>query len=130
MSPSTTKSLRGLRVLVAEDDLLISEIIGEILLQLECAVIGPVRSQEEALRAIRTQDIDAALLDFQLGEASIQPAANELTLRGIPFILMTGYGTEGGFPAPLANAPLLGKPFRFQQLVDLMNGTFALADRG
>ena len=38
-------------------------------------------------------DIDGALLDVHLGDASIYPAIDELARRGIPFILVTGQET-------------------------------------
>ena len=130
MSQKATSSLRGLRVLVAEDELLISEFIGDILFSLECAVIGPVRNLTEAMRAISTNDVDAALLDVQLGDANVYPAANELKLRNIPFILTTGYENLSGYPALLASAPLLTKPFNVHQLLNMLNRTFLLRDRG
>ena len=129
MSLSATRSLRGLRVLVAEDQLLISQFIGEVLLYLECTVVGPVRDLDEALRAIHTSEIDGALLDVQLGSTSIYPAAKELALRSIPFILVTGQVNFGGSPL-LAKAPLLIKPFKVQQLEDMMSSTFRPRDRG
>ena len=74
---TATNLFRGLRVLVAEDDLLIAQLIGNILVSLGCTVIGPVDDLDEALQAIRTNDIDGALLDVQLGEAtSIRRSTN------------------------------------------------------
>ena len=123
-------ALGGLRVLVAEDDLLISQLVQEVLRNLGCSVVGPVGNLDEALRAIRTHDIDGALLDVRLGSASVYPAASELALRGIPFIVMTGQGSLSGSPALLGDAPLLAKPFKMQQLEDLMKSTFRLCDPG
>jgi DNA-binding response OmpR family regulator len=128
MRRSATSPLRDLRVMVAEDELLISQFIREILLQLACTVVGPVSTLDEALRAIRSHDIDGALLDVQLGDTSIDPAVNELALRRIPFILMTGQRNLGGFPSLLRNAPLLAKPFKIQQLEDLMSSSFRPPD--
>ena len=122
------RQLRSLRVLVAEDELLISQLIREILVSLECTVIGPSRTLDEALRAIRMNDIDGALLDVHLADASIYPAINELTQRGIPFILVTGQGNLSGSPAAINNAPILTKPFRVQQLEDMMRCAFRPRD--
>ena len=122
------RQLRSLRVLVAEDELLISQLIREILVSLECTVIGPSRTLDEALRAIRMNDIDGALLDVHLADASIYPAINELTQRGIPFILVTGQGNLSGPPAAINNAPILTKPFRVQQLEDMMRCAFRPRD--
>jgi hypothetical protein len=71
-----------------------------------------------------------ARLDIQLGEASIYPAIDELVRRGIPFILVTGQGNLGSSPALLGNAPILTKPFRVEQLENMMSSTFRLRDRG
>lgn len=76
------------------------------------------------MRAIGRNGIDGALLDVQLGAASIEPAASELTLRNIPFILMTGRKNLGGSASPLDTAPLLTKPFKVPQLEDMMIRTF------
>lgn len=129
MTGTATSPLRGLRVLVAEDDLLIAQLMDNILVSLRCTVIGPVDGLNEALQAIRTNDIDGALLDVQLGEASIYPALDELAPRGIPIILITGHDNLAGSPALLNNAPLLAKPFKLQQLENMMSSTFRRRDR-
>ena len=85
---------RGLRMLVAEDELLISQLVREILVTLECTVIWPACNRGETPRAIRTNSIDSALLDVQLDEASIYPAIEKL-VRRIPFMLVTGQGKSG-----------------------------------
>jgi DNA-binding NtrC family response regulator len=91
---------------------------------------GRLATLDETLRAIRTDGIDGALLDVQLGEASIHPAIEELVRRGIPFIMVTGQGNLGRPPALLGNAPILTKPFRVEQLENMMSSTFRLRDRG
>jgi DNA-binding response OmpR family regulator len=129
MSRRATSPLYGLRVIVAEDELLISQFIREILLDLGCTVIGPARTLGEALQAIRTNDVDGALLDVQLGEASIHPAVDELIMRGKPFILITGQVNFGGRPARLGDAPMLLKPFKIRQLEDMMRSTFRIQEQ-
>jgi DNA-binding NtrC family response regulator len=124
MGESATSPLSGLRIFVAEDQVLITLLLQEILLSLDCTVIGPVGNLADALRAIRANEIDGALLDLNLGGARIDPAASELALRKVPFIMMTGQGSLRGFPALLAGAPLLSKPFKLQQLEDMMIATF------
>jgi CheY-like chemotaxis protein len=128
MRGRATDPLRGLRVLVVEDELLISQFICEVLVSLKCKVIGPIRTLDEALQAIRTNDIDGALLDVQLGEARVYPAVDALVLRRIPFILMTGDADLRGAPAHLAGAPVLPKPFRVEQLKDILSSTFRVRD--
>jgi CheY-like chemotaxis protein len=131
MGQIATNPLRGLRVLIAEDNFLVSELMRQVLIDLECTVIGPVDDVAGALHAIRgTNDIDGALLDVQLGEDDIFPAANALALRGIPFVLTTGRANLIGLPALLANAPLLTKPFDLRGLEDMMRRTFGGGTEG
>lgn len=116
--------LRGLRILVAEDNLLIGESIRQVLVELECTVIGPIADLDEVLGAIETTPLDGALLDVQLGDANIDQAASELARRGIPFILATGR-TRAGISALLANAPILSKPFDLPELERIVGKTFS-----
>jgi|SRR5690348_6803770 len=125
MSNIAQRPLRGLRVLVAEDELLLSEAICEILCGLECTVIGPFDNLDDTLRAIRTNGIDAALLDIQLGKENVYPAAKELALQRIPFILLSGYTSLSGYPALFHNAALLTKPFDVRQLEYMMRSIFS-----
>jgi CheY-like chemotaxis protein len=124
MGRNTQNSLRGRRVLVAEDEYLICTLIGQMLHHLECTVVGPAHNLSEALQAIRTSDIDAALLDVQLGDADVYPAAEELKHRNIPFVVATGYRNLDGSPQLLRDAPRLTKPFNEQQLLDILTSTF------
>ena len=117
-------ALRGLRVLVAEDNVLIGEFMRQILVDLGGVVVGPFANLDDVLRAIRAGDLEAALLDLQLGETDILPAAHELAERGIPFIIATGRGNVADLPALLASAPILAKPFDVPQLEELVSSTF------
>ena len=130
MSRINANPLQGLRMLIAEDNFLIGEAMREILIDLECSVVGPIDDLDEVLSAIHASDIEGALLDVQLGEANILPAASELAARGIPFILTTGRGSLADLPALLANAPLLTKPFDARRLETMMMSDAFLARIG
>jgi DNA-binding response OmpR family regulator len=124
MDPRATNPLTGLRVLLAEDHPLIAQFLRDVLLSLDCTVIGPTHTLEDALRVASTQEIDAALLDLNLGTQGIYPVAQELARRSVPFILVTGQAHLEGFPPLLRSAPLLVKPFTIQQLEDRMKSVF------
>lgn len=119
-----TDTLRGLRVLIAEDNFLIGETLGEILLGLGCVVIGPFAELAEVMTEIEAEGFDAALLDIHLGDENILPAASALASRQIPYILTTGGGSPIGFPTLLARAPRLNKPFDARKLESAMNAAF------
>ena len=124
MSQIETELSPGLRVLVAEDDFLVGDFLRQVLADLGCAVTGPIRDIDELLTAIRTNKFDGALLDVQLGDANILPAATELERRGVPFILATGRSDLTDLSPLLASAPLLVKPFGVRELEDLVGRTF------
>jgi len=47
------------------------------------------------MRSRRPQgDISGAVLDINLDGVLVYPVADELAARGIPFVFVTGYGTE------------------------------------
>jgi DNA-binding response OmpR family regulator len=112
---SGAQSLEGRRILVVEDEMLVSMLVEDMLGDLGCVVIGPAASLEEALELARDAEIDIALLDVNLAGKAIYPVADVLKARGVPYIFASGYGdsnTEG----PHQGAPSLQKPFRMGDL--------------
>jgi len=83
-----------------------------------CQVVGPASQLEDAMRAAAHEQIDAALLDVNLGGRPAYPVADILAKRGIPFGFLTGYG-EGGLQEAYRHRPVLKKPFTLTNLVDL-----------
>lgn len=100
---------RKLRVLLAEDESLIAIMVEEAVKKMGHTVIGPFADADAALAAAADEEIDLALLDVNLGGRLIYGVADLLRGRGIPFILLTGYGLES-IPAAYRNAPTLQKP--------------------
>jgi CheY-like chemotaxis protein len=105
------ETLQGLRILVAEDEAIILMDIEDMLNDFGCEMVGPVATVDDALAAIRQNDLDGALLDMSLHGDRVTPAAAELLARGVRFILCTGYGREPGDEAVIRDAPRLTKPF-------------------
>lgn len=106
------ENLQGRRVLVVEDELMISMLVEDMLSDLGCSVVGPAHELAAALAlANGPEGIDAALLDVNLGGQSVFPVADALRARGVPSIFSTGYG-EAGLRDVDRGAPVLQKPFR------------------
>jgi CheY-like chemotaxis protein len=106
------ENLQGRRVLVVEDELMISMLVEDMLADLGCSVVGPAHELAAALAlANSSEGIDAALLDVNLGGQSVFPVADALRARGVPSIFSTGYG-EAGLRDVDRGAPVLQKPFR------------------
>ena len=106
------ENLQGRRVLVVEDELMISMLVEDMLSDLGCSVVGPAHELAAALAlANGPEGIDAALLDVNLAGQSVFPVADALRARGVPSIFSTGYG-EAGLRDVDRGAPVLQKPFR------------------
>jgi CheY-like chemotaxis protein len=87
-----TTSLRGRRVLVAEDEVLVAMGLEAILDELGCVLVGPASTREAALKLAEIERLDAAILDINLHGRASFPVADLLAGRGVPVIYVTGYG--------------------------------------
>lgn len=104
-------TLSSLKVLVVEDEALVSMLVEDMLTDLGCTIVGPAAEIEEALKLAGSADIDAALLDVNLGGRPIFPVADALKARGVPFAFASGYG-EAGLTEDHKGSTVLQKPFR------------------
>ena len=104
--------LRSPRVLVVEDQMLVALEIVSLLEDLGCEPVGPVGHVQTAMLAVTKEPLDAALLDVDLDGESVEPIADFLSRRGIPFALVTGYARDR-LPARLRDCPYVAKPFTF-----------------
>jgi two-component sensor histidine kinase len=107
-------SLKGARVLIVEDAVLLALELETGLSEAGAQVIGPAYELEEAM-ALLDQPIDAAVLDANLNGRSVTPVAEALHLRRIPFVFATGYGETGGAPGGF-EAPVIRKPYDVTQV--------------
>jgi PAS domain S-box-containing protein len=119
------QTLVGKRVLVVEDEPLLSMDMEASLMEAGCVVRGPAGTLAMAKQLIAGADYDAALLDANLAGQSVEELAAALTQRNIPFAFVTGYGREA-LPQGFQDAIVLGKPF---SRVDLRSVVQALLYR-
>ncbi len=106
-----TPKLEGLRVLVVEDEMMVSMLIEDMLSDLGCIVVGPAARLDEAVELVNAGGIDCAVLDVNLGGQPIFPLADLLREKGRPFAFATGYG-DAGLREVDRGSPVLQKPFR------------------
>jgi CheY-like chemotaxis protein len=105
-------ALAGLKVLVVEDEALVSMLLEDMLADHGCEVAATASRIGQALDLLADPALvfDAAILDVNLGGDPIFPVAEALAARGSPFVFATGYGA-GGLPEFWRNRPTLQKPF-------------------
>jgi two-component system, response regulator PdtaR len=101
----------GRLVLVVEDEFLIAMDLELLLRRHGWRVLGPAATVAEALRLLRSETPDVALLDINLRGEPVTPVAEELRARGVPLVLASAYDSRGlTAVAALAEVPNLGKP--------------------
>ena len=112
--------LKGKRVLVVEDEALVSMLVEDELRDAGATVLGPAVCVADALRLVEAAAADggisAAVLDINLEGRHVGPVADRLAALGVPFLFATGYGASrdaGGHGA----APVVEKPFDLERLV-------------
>ena len=111
--------LAGCRVLLVEDEILVSVVIEDFLAEQNSVVIGPFRQLQPALEAANSADIDIALLYVILQGVEVFPVAEALSIRRIPFLLLSGYGAEV-VPTDHPEWRFCSKPFSGDVLVKKM----------
>ena len=115
-----TNKLDGLRVLVVEDEMMVSMLIEDMLTDLGCTIVGPASRLDEALQLAREAELDCAVLDVNLGGQPIFPLADLLREKGAPFAFATGYG-DAGLREVDKGSPVLQKPFREADLARVLS---------
>jgi CheY-like chemotaxis protein len=110
-----SSTLKGTRLLVVEDDMIICIMIESFLAKLGCEVAAVSVSLQDALLKAKTLAIDAAVLDVNLNGEMTFPVAEALEARSIPFFFATSYAAKE-LPTRLVGVPVLRKPFGMPQL--------------
>jgi CheY-like chemotaxis protein len=111
------------RILVVEDEALISMEIASILASAGFEILGPASTVAQALDLLDRSACDAAVLDVNLGKETAEPIARFLAANGKPFITVSGYAREQQ-PAVFRDSLLLPKPLRSDMLIDAVNQCF------
>lgn len=112
-------ALTGLRVLLVEDEMLVAMLVEDTLAEHECVVVGPAATVTEALRLAQTAEIDAAIMDVNVGGEKAYPVADALDARGIPFLLVSGYG-QSAVPHDRPGWRVCPKPFRGDDMMRML----------
>ena len=97
------------RVLIVEDEIVVALFLEDVLAEYGYEVAGVVSHLDDAMT--READYDIALLDVHINGRNVFDFADQLALRGIPFVFATGYG-ERGIPERHRGGPVLQKPFQ------------------
>jgi CheY-like chemotaxis protein len=107
--------LGGRRILVIEDESLVSMFIIDTLEDIGGEIVATADNLAAALEKAASTPYDLAIRDLNLGGEPTFAVADMLADRGTPFVIATGYGTSG-LPERLRGTPALSKPFHRRDL--------------
>jgi CheY-like chemotaxis protein len=122
-----SKPFQDLRVLVLEDEPLISMLTEDMVTDLGGKVVGPFARVSAARAEVEggAGHINLALLDVNLNGERSTAFARELKTLGVPVVFCTGYD-EAGIEEEWRSTPTLRKPFSEPELVKTVTALLGL----
>ncbi len=109
--PTRSDLLRGQRVLLVEDSLIIALDAEDILRRLGADYVLTEATVAGAIAAIETHSPTIAVLDINLGDSHSFPIADRLADLNIPFLFATGYGEQSKLPERHMDRIVVQKPY-------------------
>jgi CheY-like chemotaxis protein len=120
-------SLRDRRILIVEDEYLIAAGLRDALEAAGSVVLGPVPSVSKAIEKIETEpQIDAAVLDVNLGGVLAYDVADAFLARHIPFVFTSGYEDQA-LRKRYPQVTNCHKPYLFPKLEEALTSAMSRA---
>ena len=110
--------LKGARVLVVEDEVIVAMDVQANLEAAGATVLGPAHTLSEALELATNFTLSAAVLDLRIGRETIGPVARVLKARNIPFLFYTGQLAGDVLRSEWPEAPVLSKPASANEMAE------------
>jgi CheY-like chemotaxis protein len=107
--------MRQASILLVEDEALIRMMLVEMAEELGHKVTAEAGNVAEAQSLAEIEQYDLAILDINLQGTDVQPVAEIVRSRGLPFFFVSGYGS-GGLPDGFEGTPVLTKPCSIELL--------------
>jgi len=116
------------RVLVCEDDVLMTDVVCDFVRGCGLQPVGPVGPLQSAMRAAREHALDGAVLDIKLIGRPCFPVCDILLARHIPFMFLTAYGEAvlSLLPARFRAARVISKPFEPSEMREALSRMLGL----
>lgn len=115
-----TSSIAGKRVLIIEDELIFALDLKAELEDAGAVVVGPVGTLADAIETAERETVDAAVVDVDLHGKESYPAADILRRKGTPFLWHTGLVEREIFAKDYPEIPIVSKPSKIDELLQLI----------
>lgn len=109
--------LNGRRVLIVEDEALIAMDLVDIVESDAGYVVGPFRTNREAIAALAREQVDVAILDLNLADGDATPTARFLFAAGVPILVCTAGILPRAIRQLCPDLPVHQKPVRSDRLL-------------
>ena len=113
-----------MRVLIVEDEALVAMMVEDAVESAGHDIAAVVSNITDAVAAVVRGDFDVALLDMNLHGQKAHALPVTLKARGTPFAFVTGY-SQSGILDKFADAPVVTKPFRFEDIAKALTSLSA-----
>ena len=99
-----------IRVLVAEDEMIIGYDLCDTVSEAGYLVEGPFDNLSSAMLAFQKSKPDIAILDVQLGDGSVYPLAEQMMAENVKVIFHSGQLTPNDVAIRFPDVEMLSKP--------------------
>ena len=109
--------LSGIKVLVVEDNPIVSLDLADTIRDAAGRVVGPFQGFAESAAAAAREQFDVALLDIDINGETVWPVAGVVRARNIPIVFATGFSDVAYWPSEFRDFPTVRKPYDHDLLV-------------
>ena len=121
--------MRQASIFVVEDETLIRMMLVQMVEELGHRVVAEAASVHDGRSRAEIENYDLAILDINLQGFNVQPVAQAISRRGLPFFFLTGYG-ERGAPDGFRGWPVLDKPCTSEVLKTAIDAVLSISGPG
>jgi DNA-binding NtrC family response regulator len=117
-----TEILKGLSILVVEDDFIVSTELEALLRDAGADSVYSCRTVGEATAVLDCRKVAVAVLDARIGGDSVAPVARKLAQSDTPFLFYTGQIAGDRIMAEWPDRTIVSKPASSQRIVHAVAG--------
>jgi DNA-binding response OmpR family regulator len=109
-------------VLIIEDNVYMAMDLAAAVEQLDGRVVGPAGTVAEGLSLLDSEQVAAAVLDYELPGDNVVPLARALVLRQVPFVIHSSAPVAAEMTLLRPGVPVLLRPIQPQDLLTILAG--------